>query len=330
MAAVGAGDRTQNHRARRDPVWRVKPDCRAIARPRVILRSVALAARDRVHQHVRDHERDVRGIVDQPMPVTAFHKYALPPVNPVVLRHEHAVQPLHAASDVRLRCEHDDVVVVAHHAVGEDDPAVAPRRNREQPQEKLGLERRVEHNALVDGTAPDVIQAVRNLRAGFTGHRPNVAWPALTEPRISCQLRVEPDARPCFGSDPWYQVSRAERALSRYASTVTRSMRTSSTGLSRASVGCASIASTTSIPSSTRPKAVCLPSSHGVASAVTMKNWLPFVFGPAFAIASVPRTIGCSLISSSNVYPGPPVPVPFGQPPWIMKLPITRWNTRPS
>ena len=36
------------------------------------------------------------------------------------------------------------------------------------------------------------------------------------------------------------------------------------------------------------------------ASAVTMKNWLPFVFGPAFAIASAPRTTLSSLNSSSN------------------------------
>ena len=58
--------------------------------------------------------------------------------------------------------------------------------------------------------------------------------------------------------------------------------------------------STTSIPSVTRPKTVCLPSSQGQASAVTMKNWLPFVFGPAFAIASAPRTTFWSLNSSSN------------------------------
>ena len=41
-----------------------------------------------------------------------------------------------------------------------------------------------------------------------------------------------------------------------------------------------SIASTASMPEATRPKTVCLPSSHGAASVVTMKNWLPFVFGP--------------------------------------------------
>ena len=35
-----------------------------------------------------------------------------------------------------------------------------------------------------------------------------------------------------------------------------------------------------------------------------MKNCEPFVFGPAFAIASAPRTILWVLNSSSKVYPG--------------------------
>ena len=67
------------------------------------------------------------------------------------------------------------------------------------------------------------------------------------------------------------------------------------------SVGVASIASTASIPSTTLPKTVCLPSSQGAASVVTMKNCEPFVFGPALAIASAPRTILWSLNSSSKV-----------------------------
>ena len=41
-----------------------------------------------------------------------------------------------------------------------------------------------------------------------------------------------------------------------------------------------SIASTASMPSVTSPKTVCLPSSQGAASVVTMKNCEPFVFGP--------------------------------------------------
>ena len=61
------------------------------------------------------------------------------------------------------------------------------------------------------------------------------------------------------------------------------------------------ILSTTSCPPRTSPNTVCLPSSHGAASVVTMKNCEPFVFGPALAIASAPRTTLWSLISSSNV-----------------------------
>src|SRR5213080_3029041 len=60
------------------------------------------------------------------------------------------------------------------------------------------------------------------------------------------------------------------------------------------------VVETTSMPPVTRPNTVCFPSSQGQASAVTMKNCEPFVFGPAFAIARAPRTIGWSLNSSSN------------------------------
>jgi hypothetical protein len=63
-----------------------------------------------------------------------------------------------------------------------------------------------------------------------------------------------------------------------------------------------------------------------------MKNWDPLVPGPAFAIASrYGRSNDRSgWISSPNWYPGPPVPVPRGSPPWIMKFGITRWKTVPS
>lgn len=67
---------------------------------------------------------------------------------------------------------------------------------------------------------------------------------------------------------------------------------------------------------------VCLSSSHGVAT-VVMKNWEPFVFGPALAELSV---YGLSCLpkgenSSSNSPPqmlSPPLPVPVGSPPWII------------
>src|SRR4051812_8574239 len=91
------------------------------------------------------------------------------------------------------------------------------------------------------------------------------------------------------------------------------------------------IESTTSCPLRTCPKTVCLPSSQSVAMCV-MKNWLPFVFGPALAIDSEPFwwRRGLFLTSSANLYPGPPLPVPCGSPPWTMKSAITRWNLVPS
>ena len=64
----------------------------------------------------------------------------------------------------------------------------------------------------------------------------------------------------------------------------------------------------------------------GIASAVTMKNCEPFVLGPAFAIASAPRVDLVLVELVLERVPGPPVPSPFGQPAWIMKSGITRWN----
>jgi len=57
-------------------------------------------------------------------------------------------------------------------------------------------------------------------------------------------------------------------------------------GLSSSSTFILSIAEHTSIPLVTLPKTVCLLSSHGVGT-VVMKNWEPFVPGPALAIETV-------------------------------------------
>ena len=91
------------------------------------------------------------------------------------------------------------------------------------------------------------------------------------------------------------------------------------------------IAFTTSCPFTTLPNTVCLPSRWGWGEWV-MKNWLPFVFGPAFAMEMTPVSClsGFPFSSSSNWYPGPPRPVPVGSPPWIMKLLMTRWKVTPS
>ncbi|KAH9517535.1 hypothetical protein DERF_008205 [Dermatophagoides farinae] len=90
------------------------------------------------------------------------------------------------------------------------------------------------------------------------------------------------------------------------------------------------MACTTSMPLVTRPNTVCLPSSQGVAMTV-MKNWDPFVLGPALAMDNVNglSCFKCGTISSSNSAPqmeAPPVPVPVGSPVCIMNCRITRWN----
>ncbi len=82
-------------------------------------------------------------------------------------------------------------------------------------------------------------------------------------PRTARSVRARPPEAP--GRQPW--------------SSSTRSIVCGSSGLSPPSVGTDSIASTTSMPSITSPKTVCLPSSQGAAPVVTMKNWDPLVFG---------------------------------------------------
>ncbi|EMS62570.1 hypothetical protein CFC21_000100 [Triticum aestivum] len=71
-------------------------------------------------------------------------------------------------------------------------------------------------------------------------------------------------------------------------------------GRSPLSVSDDSIVLTMSMPSRTWPKTTCLPSSHGVCKqgskqlitlTVQMKNWLPLVFGPAFAMLSTPGPV---------------------------------------
>ena len=69
--------------------------------------------------------------------------------------------------------------------------------------------------------------------------------------------------------------------------TVTETILMSSYGLSV--FGCVlvlEILTTVSMPLTTRPKTVCLLSSHDVGTTV-MKNWLPLVLGPAFAMLMV-------------------------------------------
>ena len=64
-----------------------------------------------------------------------------------------------------------------------------------------------------------------------------------------------------------------------------------------------SIFLTTSNPSTTLPKTTCLPSNQGV-STVQIKNWDPFVFGPALAMDKIPAPVCLSWkFSSLNFWP---------------------------
>ena len=71
---------------------------------------------------------------------------------------------------------------------------------------------------------------------------------------------------------------------------------------------------------------------HNGPGILSMKNWLPLVFGPELAIDRIPGLLCFCLAvnSSANWYPGPPIPVPVGSPVWIIKSGMTRWKIMPS
>src|SRR5687767_15856927 len=81
-----------------------------------------------------------------------------------------------------------------------------------------------------------------------------------------------------------------------------------------------SMAFTTSRPWVTWPKSEYCGGRLVPASPATMKNWLPLVLAPELAMARDPSLYDPALgSSSSNLYPGPPVPVCWGSPPWMTK-----------
>ena len=107
--------------------------------------------------------------------------------------------------------------------------------------------------------------------------------------------------------------SRASRSLP-VSFTPQASMRTrcAAAGASFRYVSTFSIARTTSMPLFTSPNTTCLLSRCGAGPQV-MKNWLPFVFGPAFAMLRSPALVCLKWkASSSNLPPyidSPPVPL---------------------
>ena len=96
------------------------------------------------------------------------------------------------------------------------------------------------------------------------------------------------------------------------------------------------MASTTSIPEVTVPKAAYCPSSEGVVCCMMKNCELAESGSLARAIEMVPRVCGMlfatPLAENSPLiaWSEPPVPSPAGSPPWIMKPGTTRWNVRPS
>lgn len=70
-----------------------------------------------------------------------------------------------------------------------------------------------------------------------------------------------------------------------------------------------SISRTTSMPSVTSPNTTCFPSSQSVLSQV-MKNWEPLVFGPEFAMDTIPGIRERSVMAEHSSCCFSPAPFP--------------------
>src|SRR5260370_21185253 len=86
----------------------------------------------------------------------------------------------------------------------------------------------------------------------------------------------------------------------------------------------------TSMPSVTYPKRLYDLASFEVQSSMHTKNCEPLVSGPALAIATAPNVYSPRTGSSANLYPGPPAPLPWGQPPSTTHAGTARLSVRPS
>src|SRR5207247_2882633 len=115
-----------------------------------------------------------------------------------------------------------------------------------------------------------------------------------------------PRLRYRYSEHTWHQLDSARGCVLSFcvsqvqARTLAFRIVTAFLGRSESSVGVRLIASTTSIPLTTRPNAGCFGSSRAL-STTLMKNWLPQVFGPAFAMEIVPRAFRLSEGSSSLI-----------------------------
>ncbi len=217
----------------------------------------------------------------------------------------------------------------------------------------FGLSEGAMADAMASGLdLPDYRPPIRSTHGGRDGS----LWIALNgaSPDSTAWVLLDPDGAPRGGSlsrPAWSPDTAPDPRCGRWSWTswtcpglcdcgwsrahpseiVTDSITTSSRGRSPLPVGVLPMARTTSIPSFTLPNTACLPSSQGVAARV-MKNWDPPVLGPALAMDRTPspECLSSGWNSSGIVYPGPPVPVPRGSPPWIMNPSMTRWKMTPS
>lgn len=95
-------------------------------------------------------------------------------------------------------------------------------------------------------------------------------------------------------------------------------------GRSSSSVGTFSMVARVVRPPTTMPKTVCLK-LRWLADLYRMKNCDPLLWGPLLAMLTTPRPEWTSFEFSSSLnglphIDSPPLPVPVGSPPWIMKF----------
>lgn len=107
-------------------------------------------------QHVVDHRRQVRLIVDEPGAEAAAEEVAGAAVAAVEARGVAAEQEVHPAREPLHGRAHDEVEVRLHQAEGMARPSVAAHRDREQLEEGEPVVVVTEDGGVVDAARVDV------------------------------------------------------------------------------------------------------------------------------------------------------------------------------
>jgi len=108
--------------------------------------------------------------LDQDRPVATLEEMPVSSVPTVEGLRVHAVQVAHAAGEVRLRGADEQVVVVAHQAVGEAAPGEALERFFEDLQEALPVRRVAVHRSALVASGGEVVDAVCDLESQRSCH----------------------------------------------------------------------------------------------------------------------------------------------------------------